>query len=272
MRCRKISIGWGNTLKRQDAKKIGYTILKGGAQILAAVAFLLCVWQIGYWAADNELVVPALPDCLAAALDLLADGWFWRCFGTTFLRVLFAFCFSFVSATVFAVIAYLLPWFARFLTPIVAALRSLPVLAVTLILLKVFGASGASVAVAFMSLFPSLYTGILAALSGIDKQLIDVGSVYGATVKNRVFRVYLPLSAPYILREAAGAFSFALKLVVSAEVVANAAKSLGGMMQDARIWGELPTLFALVVVTFVAALILELIGNAVAACMDKRIK
>lgn len=259
-------------MKERNAKKIGYTILKGGAQILAAVAFLLCVWLIGYRVADNELVVPALSDCFATVFELLADGWFWRCFGATFARVVFAFCISFVSATIFAVVAYLLPWFARFLTPIVAAFRSLPVLAVTLILTRAFGASGASVAVAFMSLFPSLYTGISAALSGIDRQLIDVGRVYGASVKNRVFRVYLPLSAPYILREAAGAFSFALKLVVSAEVVANVAKSLGGMMQDARAWGKLPTLFALVVVTFVAALILELTGEVIAACMDKKIE
>ena len=238
---------------------------------MAAVAFLLCVWWIAYLAADNELIVPALSDCIVKTWKLLGDGWFWQCFFATLGRVVLAFCISFVPAAFFAVIAYLLPAFARFLTPIVAVLRSLPVLAVTLILLIVFGAGGAPVAVAFLSLFPTLYTGILAALSGIGKELLDVGRVYGASVKNRVFRVYLPLSAPYILREAVGALSFALKLVVSAEVVASTAKSLGGMMQEAQAWAELPLLFALVIVTFFVALSLELIGNFIASKIDRKI-
>lgn len=257
-------------MKKEKSRTILYAILKGGGQISAAIAFLLCAWGIAYLAADNELVVPALSDCLVQTWKLLGDGWFWQCFFSTFCRVLSAFFLSFVPAVIFAVVAYLLPPFARFMTPITAALRSLPVLAVTLILLIAFGAGGAPVAVAFLSLFPTLYTGILAALSGIDKALINVGKVYGASVKNRVFRVYLPLSSPYILREAAGALSFALKLVVSAEVVANTAKSLGGMMQEAQAWAELPLLFALVIVTFVVALVLEGAGNWIAAKIGRR--
>lgn len=246
--------------------------MKGGAQILAAVAFLLVVWWIAYLAAGNELIVPPVSNSMGKVWEMLGKSWFWKCFFSTFLRVLFAFSLSFVLAAIFAVIAYLLPSFGLFLSPIMAALRSLPVLAVTLILLIVFGAGGAPVIVAFLSLFPTLYTGILAALSGIDKNLLDVGRVYGASVKKRVFRVYLPLIAPYILREGAGALSFALKLVVSAEVVANTAKSLGGMMQESQAYMDLPQLFALVVVTFVVALCLELIGNFIAEKIGKRVE
>lgn len=240
---------------------------------MAAVAFLLVVWLIAFFAADNDLVVPAFSDCFIKVWKLLGDGWFWQCFFATFYRVILSFVLSFVLAVVFAVIAYLVPAFSKFLTPIMAVFRSLPILAVTLILLAAFGAGGAPIVVAFLSLFPMLYTGILAALKGIDKNLLDIGKVYGATVKNRVFKVYLPLSAPYILREGAGALSFALKLVVSAEVVASTAKSLGGMMQDARAYADgLPQLFALVILTFVVALCLELIGDFIARTIEKRLK
>lgn len=255
-------------MKKQNGK-IGYAILKSGAQILAAVAFLLFAWWIAYLWADNELIIPALPDCLIKAWHFLGDGWFWQCFFATFLRVIFAFSVSFVFAAIFAVVAYLVPSFAKFFTPIASGLRSLPVLAVTLILLIVFGAGGAPIAVAFLSLFPMLYTGILAALSGISKDLLNANKVCGVTVKNSVFRVFLPLSAPYIVREGVAAFSFALKLVVSAEVVASTAKSLGGMMKDAQAYMELPQLFALVIVTFLVALVLETVGGVLADCVDK---
>ena len=184
-----------------------------------------------------------------------------------------AFFVSLVSAAVFAVIAYLLPAFGKLFTPIVAALRSLPILAVTLILLIAFGAGGAPIVVAFLSLFPMLYTGILAALKGVSQEIIDAGKVFGASVKNSVFKVYLPLCSPYILREATAAFSFSLKLVVSAEVVANTAKSLGGMMQEAQAYADgLPRLFALVIVTFFVALVLEVVGGFIAERVEKNVK
>ena len=84
--------------------------------------------------------------------------------------------------------------------------------------------------------------------------------------------MYLPLTAPYVLREAGGALSFAIKLVVSAEVLANTAKSLGGMMQEAKIYAEIPQLFALVGVSFVVGLVLELAMNIVALQVEKRIR
>ena len=133
---------------------------------MAAFAFLALVWWAAYLVVDNDLVVPALSDCAKKAWGMLGKAWFWQAFLRTFLRVLFSFVLSFVFAAIFAVIAYLLPAFAKFFAPIVAALRSLPVLAVSLILIIWFGAGGTPIAVAFLSLFPMLYTAILAALSG----------------------------------------------------------------------------------------------------------
>lgn len=242
----------------EKAKKAWVTIGKCGVQFLAALLFLVVVWLIADSVIQNELIVPKISDCFKEMGNLLGKGWFWQYFFSTFGRVLIAFLVSFVFALVFAVIAYMVPWFGRFFAPIVTALRALPTLAVALLLLTLFQAGGTPIAVAFLALFPMLYTGILAALSGIDKELLDIGRVYGTSAKNRIFRVYLPLSAPYILRESAGALSFSLKLVVSAEVVASTARSLGGLMEDAQGY-NLPRLFALVIVTFIVGLLLELL-------------
>ncbi len=260
-------------MKKADFKAIGYGVLKGAAQFLAALVFLLGVWLVAYFAADNELVIPSMADCAKEAWKLLGNAWFWQCFGESFSRVVFAFVLSFVCAVVFAVLAYVVPIFRKLLAPVVAAFRSLPILAVALILLITFGAGGAPVAVAFLSLFPMLYTAVLAALLGIGQEIIDADRVFGASLKNKVFRVYLPLISPYVLREGTAAFSFSLKLVVSAEVVANTAKSLGGMMQEAQAYADgLPTLFALVIITFIVALILEVVGSFVADRIEKKVK
>ncbi len=247
-------------------------ILVNLLQTVGAIAFLIVLWWAVYLLVGNETLVPAFSACVKQAGRLLVSGGFWQAFLQTAGRAFSAFALAFVFAGIFAVIAYLLPAFSRFFAPIVSALRSLPTLAVLLILLVWWGAGFAPVAVAFLSLFPMLYTGILAALSGIDKQLIEISRVYGAPVWKRVCGVYLPLSAPYILREAGGALAFSLKLVVSAEVLASTAKSLGGMVQEAKVYAEMPTLFALVGVTFVFGLLLELSIGLLAEAVEKRVK
>jgi len=55
-------------------------------------------------------------------------------------------------------------------------------------------------------------------------------------------------------------------------VLASTYKSLGGLMQDARLFLEMPTLFALVSITFFVGLILETAGNILAEFVERRVK
>ena len=241
-------------------------------QSLAAIVFLVVVWIVAYFAVGNKLLIPSFFESVKKVGELLVSKGFWQGFAMSLLRAGIAFFLSFVLAVIFAVTAYLYPSFGGFLAPVVSALRSLPILAVLLILLSFLGAGEAPVAVAFLSLFPMLYTGILAALASVDKHLIEVSRAQGTPLCRRVRAIYLPLSSPYILKEAGGALSFSLKLIVSAEVLANTAKSLGGMMQEAKTYGEIPQLFALVGVAFVAGLVLELALSFLAELAERKIR
>ena len=247
-------------------------LLKNLWQTLAAVVFLVAVWLVAYLAVGNELIVPSFFDSLKEMGELLGRGGFWIGFFASLGRAIYAFIISFVLAAFFAVVAYLYPSFGGFLAPVVSALRSLPVLAVLLILLSFLGADEAPVAVAFLSLFPMSYTSVLTALSSVDSHLIEVSRTQGTPLWRKVTAIYLPLSAPYILKEGAAALSFAVKLVVSAEVLANTAKSLGGMMQEAKIYAEIPQLFALVGVAFVVGLILETSLSLLANSLERKMK
>lgn len=247
-------------------------IWKNVWQTLAAVVFLIGAWLAAYFYVGNELLVPPLSESVKEFGRIFAKAAFWEGLLHTLDRTLQAFLISFLFALIFAIIAYLYPFFANFFAPIVSAFRSMPVMAVLLILLSIGGAAKAPVIVAFMSLFPMLYTGIFAGLSSVDKHLIAVSRVQGTPLLRRVTAIYLPLSSPYILREAGGALSFSLKLVVSAEILALTASSLGGMLYDARTFSNVPQLFALVAVIFFLGLVLEMAFTMLASLMEKKIK
>lgn len=245
-------------------------VWKNIAQFLAAILFLFAVWGIAYAIAGNALLVPALGDCLREVGVLLADGGFWSAFFHTLLRVLFAFLPAFVLAVGFALVAYLYPAFGGFFAPIVSVLRSTPTLAVLLIILVWSGAGVAPVTVAFLSLFPALYASMCAAFLQVDEKLVEMSRVYRVPTRVRITRLYLPSIAPYALKESCAAVAFALKLVISAEVLARTARSLGGMMQDAKTYMEMPTLFALVCVTVLAGMALEGLGALSARWLERR--
>ena len=190
----------------------------------------------------------------------------------TLKRVLIAFIIAFIFAAIFAIISYLVPWFSLFFAPIVSVLRSMPVLGVLLIILVWSSVNTAPIVVAFLSLFPTLYAGFSAALTGVDKKLVEMSRVYRVPTWRRVWRLYIPSAAPIALRESGAALSFSVKLVVSAEVLASTFKSLGGMMQEAKLYLDMPLLFALVCVTFLAGLFLETVGGLVATMVERGCK
>lgn len=247
-------------------------ILINCIQALSALLFMLLAWGIAYLSFGNELLVPSLFDCAEEFGKLLVSGSFWLAVANTLLRTLGAFAVSLVLAGIMAVISYMLPSFGRFFMPIVSALRSLPTLAVLLILLVWWGVGFAPVAVAFLSLFPMLYAGISAALSQVDNELVEMSRAYKVPLKKQITQLYIPSALPYVLRESGAAVSFSLKLVVSAEVIANTAKSLGGLLQEAKNYSEIPMLFALVGVAFIIGFIFELVCVGIANAVERRVK
>lgn len=158
-----------------------------------------------------------------------------------------------------------------FLSPLVSVMRSLPTMAVILIILVWTTPVQAPVAVAFLALFPLLYSGIFSALKQVDGKLVEMSKIYRVPIRKQIFGLYLPSAAPYVLREAAAALSFSLKLTVSAEVLANTYQSIGGMMQEAKIYVEVPALFALTALVVIAGFLLEGLGAAAAYAARRRI-
>ncbi len=245
-------------------------ILKRIGQTAAAIIFLLAVWLCAYFWVGNELLIPSPAESFKKMGELLTGASFWQRFSNSLFRALEAFALSLIFGAFFAVLSYLLPSVAAFLTPIVSILRSVPAVAALLIIWVLLGAGRAPVAVAVLSLFPMLYTSVLAALKGIDGQIIQAARVQGTPLYRRIFALYLPLTSPYLLREGGGAVAFSLKLILSAEALVGTAASLGGSLVEAKAYGEIPALFALVVLAFLAGLSLELVFNALAAVAEKK--
>lgn len=147
--------------------------------------------------------------------------------------------------------------FFAFIKPVAAFLRTLPTLAVVLIFLMWTNPVIAPVAVTVLILFPMIYAQITAAAEGVDEGLLEMARVYGLRKRERLFKIYLPLVSPNILAQTGANLSLGLKIMISSEVLANTYNSLGGLMQTAKLYAEMPRLAALTLVAVFIGLIID---------------
>lgn len=224
---------------------------------VCAIALMWVVWIIAYFAEGNDYVIPSFRDTFAAMFSLFGGAEFWRAFGMTMLRTLISFVLSFALAAVLSSLAAASRPFGGIMRPVVAVLRSIPTMAIILILLLWTSPTAAPVVVSFLVAFPMVYSQFMAAFGGIDVKLTEMAKVYGVPAPRRILKIYVPAVLPNILSQVGAVFSLTLKVMVSAEVMARTYVSIGGMMQDAKNFLEISELFALTLVTVIVGGLLE---------------
>ena len=223
-----------------------------------AVVVMWIGWIIIYYSVANDYVIPSFQDTFVSIWQgCLVKKAFWTAFGNTFMRTLLAFVISFALATALAVPCALFPKVKAFVMPFMVFLRTLPTLAVVLLLLIWTNPRVAPVIVTILVIFPVIHARLCSAIEGIDVGIRQTVKVYGVNRSAAIFKIYLPLISPTVLSQTGADISLGLKVMISAEVLASTYRSLGGMMQEARLFLEMPRLAALTLLAVFLGLIVD---------------
>lgn len=224
---------------------------------VAAIALIFVAWTVAYYAEGrNDLLVPSLPQSLEQIGVCFASEVFWRSFGGTLLRTLYAFAVSFALAAVFAAVSAICKPLGRMASTVIAVLRTVPTLAIALVVWRWAGSSGAPVVVTSLVLFPMIYAQFLAAFGGIDAGLKEMAKIYRLGNRDKIFKIYLPQVAPNLLSQVGADLSMGLKITVSAEVLSYTLYSVGYLMQNASVRNT-ALLAALTIICIAAGLLIE---------------
>ena len=221
-----------------------------------SVAALWLIWIIAYYAVGNDTVLPSVGDTLVQTGKLLIGAEFWRAFAGTFLRALSAFVFSALLGIALALAATLFRFVRPVLAPVISVLRTVPTAAVILMLLLWTPIAVVPVIVALLVLFPAVYSAALSEFDKISAEYGELTRVYRVGRTRAALKMYLPIASRGLLGQAGAIFSLGLKITVSGEVLSSTNYSLGGMMQDAKLW-NMPQLLALTLLTVLLGFAVE---------------
>ncbi len=237
-------------------------ILKSNALwAVVAAAFLILVWHIACVAVSNEFIVPSIGDTLLQFFTLFGSQKFYSVLGKTLLRTLLSFAISFVLAAALAALSAVSRQFRATFACIISVIRTLPTMAITLMLLIWTNARVAPSVVTALVSFPMIYSQFMAAIDGVDGDILEMAKLYRVSERDKLTKIILPAVAPEVVAQTGAGLSLGLKVMVSAEVLCYTLDSLGGMMQQARLFAEMPLFAALTAMCILLGLILELFSS-----------
>ncbi|MDE6372417.1 MAG: ABC transporter permease subunit [Clostridia bacterium] len=231
---------------------------------IATVVVIIAVYAIISKVVGIELITPSVGATLKEFFALFGQGYFYKAVGGTLLRALIAYVLSFALALALAILTKFFAPLRKAFSPIVALVRVLPTMSLLLLALIWFKSFQATVLVAFCITFPMLYTGMCDAIDGVDKDLIEMARVYGVSKRRLVTKLYIPQALPSVFTSIKSSIGLNLKLIISAEVLAQTADSMGLYMQLAKLNLDTAILLAWTVVAILIGGIMEGIVSLIA--------
>lgn len=226
--------------------------------IVAAVAVIMLTWWAVSAAVDSQFVVPDIGSTFVAFKDVFSNRNFWYGLAGTLTRATIGFVISVALFFITFFLCTAFNGFKRVVEPIIGIIRSLPAVAVTLIFMLAVGGNVTPVILGIIVIFPILYSSAQSRTATVDRELKEICILCGGG-RLAVFRsVYLPCLAGGLPESLATAFSYNVKAVVGAEILAQTVNSLGMLMKLSQVYLQPAMLVAFVIITVAVSVVAEM--------------
>lgn len=218
---------------------------------------LSALWQ---WMAMrySPLIVPSPSAALKAMLGLLSSPESLSYIYHTFYRCLLALLLITITAVTAGMLAGFKPWLAQLIKPLNDILVAIPPVALTLLVIFLFGGGGVqTVAVAVALGFPLLYGAALTAVRSLDKDLLEMFRAYKIAKTMQLWHGFLPAVIYAVLPNFLLTAGLVVRLMVMAEIIVGMQRGIGPALSIARVHMATEELFAWLLLMAAAVLIIE---------------
>ncbi|RJL18140.1 ABC transporter permease [Paracoccus siganidrum] len=188
------------------------------------------------WNSGRLLPPPSV--ILATLTDLAARGDLAHHAQATLTRVVLGFGAGVVAGTVLGALTGYARGLARLLDPTLQALRAIPSIAWVPLFILWFGIFEApKVALIAVGVFFPVYLGVMEAIRGVDRKIVEVGRVFRLSGVAMVRRILLPAVLPAYVTALRSGLGLGWMFVVAAEFM-GASAGLGYLLIDGQQLGK----------------------------------
>lgn len=241
-------------MRKQNVKRVLENILYP----LATLGLILLIWYLAAVSIDVEIILPKPSLAFQRLWELFGDGAFWGNVGATLLRSVLGFLLALIPGVLVAVAAFLFRPVYKLLNPLIMVLRAVPTMSVILLCILWVSAKISPIIIAFLIVFPNVFSAVYGALCAVDRNLIEMSVLYRVPKQRQVVELYLPSVAPEFFQAARSSVGLNLKIVIASEALALTKQSIGNMLQESKALLDTPQLFAYTIIAIVLSFLLEL--------------
>lgn len=221
--------------------------------------FWLVIWQLAAMAVNKRIILVTPLQTLSRLSELIFEGSFYKAVISSTLKIGCGFFGGLFGGIILACAAFVLPFVKRLLSPLMSAVKAVPVASFVILALFWMSSRYLSVFISLLMVLPIIYFNVLEGLSSADGKLIEMAQVFRMRRSTVVRYIYFPAVIPYLRSACTAALGLCWKSGIAAEVIGQPDGSVGDMLYRAKIYLETEDLFAWTVVIIILSKIFEMI-------------
>lgn len=227
-----------------------------------AVLFWLLVWQGASMALAaayprGYLLLASPLSALVRLGELACTAAFWRAVGNSALHIFGGFLLSCVLAVLFAALSARFRAARELLSPLVAAVKAVPVVSFIILALVWLDGRDLSLFISALMVFPPVYLNVLAGIDSADRQLLEMAAVFRVPFRRQLRGIWLPQVLPYFRAACSLALGLCWKAGAAAEVIGLPSGTIGERLYTAKVYFQTPDLFAWTAVIVAVSVVFE---------------
>ncbi len=238
----------------------------------ASVLFWLIVWQIVSVCVNSKILLVSPIDTICRLWELLPSADFWSSIFFSMARILLGFLLGLIIGTALAVLSGKFAIIRTLFSPLISAMKSIPVASFTILALFWVGSENLSVLVSILICVPIVCSNMLEGIDNLDKKLDEMATVFKIPTGRRFAGVYLSQLLPYFRSASRLAIGLSWKSGVAAEVIGIPDGSVGEKLFMSKIYLETADLFAWTLVVILLSFLCEKLFIFAVKLVQKRVE
>lgn len=212
--------------------------------VICTVILWFIIWQVIAMRIDNSIFLPSPVETVQSLQNLFLSKTFFLSVSVTLGNIVKGFCLGVLFGSIFAVFASLSEFLETFITFPMRIIKATPVASFTILALFWLDSSNLSILVSFFMVLPILYTNVLTGIKETNPKLLEMAKVFQIRWYYKICFLYIPEVLPYLFSACSVAIGLAWKSGIAAEVIGITKNSIGNHLYQAKLYLEMPELFA----------------------------
>ena len=224
---------------------------------LAVLGFWLLVWAILARIVGKAILLPSPVQVLDAFAVMVRESSFWLAVASSLLRILLGYAAGCALGVLLAALCFRFSAADALLSPLLGIIRAVPVASFIVLALVWLGRSVIPSFISFLMVLPILAGNVRAGLDAASPELLEVAALYRFGTWKKLRYLYAPSAFPHFLSASRTALGLAWKAGIAAEVLCSLSHSIGGGINNSKLYLETDRLFAWTLTVILISMCIE---------------